>query len=190
MMNTEQNPVIPAEIVVDMTFVGELIKDVSRKSESLNIDISPSIEAVCSFEFDGSASGIVIDTGKHFQPTQYDLHHVIYTYLTTTGDNNIIQLHSVVDWKGVEPKTFSCEFDVATSKGIPSSVYEAYAYLSASSTLSKGEMIEIFGGATCCLAALTFYDYFCEVEKPKEDFYFSAIDAILNDLEASGISVA
>ncbi|WP_212568465.1 hypothetical protein, partial [Vibrio parahaemolyticus] len=72
--------------------------------------------------------------------------------------------------------------DLASEAGIPPSIYEAYAYLSANSELSKGELLEIFGGAVCSLACNTFYyDFDCADDL--ESFYFDAYAAFNRDLE-------
>lgn len=190
MTNMTQTQSIPEAIMDEMKFLKGLIDATNFKSEKLDIEIDTTTKAVSFPEYNGCAVGMVINTGKCFYTCGqdassgvYDLMNIISTdWQSSSTRGTTVRLNSSVKWQGVAPKTFSCEYDLASKAGIPPSIYEAYAYLSANSELSKGELLEIFGGAVCSLACNTFYyDFDCAGDL--ESFYFDAYAAFNRDLE-------
>ncbi|AUJ34093.1 hypothetical protein [Vibrio vulnificus] len=191
MTNMTQTQSIPEAIMDEMKFLKGLIDATNFKSEKLDIEIDTTTTKAVSFpEFNGCAVGMLINTGKCFYTSEedacssvYDLMYIISTDCqpSLTGGTTV-RLNSSVEWQGVAPRTFSCEYDLTSEAGIPPSIYEAYAYLSANSELSKGELLEIFGGAVCSLACNTFY-YDFDYAGDLESFYFDAYAAFNRDLE-------
>ncbi|EGR2744445.1 hypothetical protein HJ202_15145 [Vibrio parahaemolyticus] len=193
MTNMTQTQSIPEAIMDEMKFLKGLIDATNFKSEKLDIEIDNTAEAVSFPEYNGCAVGMVINTGKYFYKFGedacsgvYGLMNIISTdWQSSSTGGTTVRLNSSVKWQGVAPRTFSCEYDLASEVGIPPSIYEAYAYLSANSELSKGELLEIFGGAVCSLACNTFYDDFgCTGDL--ESFYFDAYAAFNRDQDELG----
>ena len=147
MKNMTQTQSIPEAIMDEMKFLKGLIDKTNFKSEKLDIEIDNTAEAVSFPEYNGCAVGMVINTGKCFYKFGedacsgvYDLMNIISTdWQSSSTGGTTVRLNSSVKWQGVAPRTFSCEYDLASEAGIPPSIYEAYAYLSANSELSKGE---------------------------------------------------
>ncbi len=59
-------------------------------------------------------------------------------------------------WDGVPVKVFKCFYNFDTAKGLPQSMYEAFAYLCSQLSLPKEHMLEIFSFITCALHHLDF----------------------------------
>lgn len=64
---------------------------------------------------------------------------------------NTHTLTTEVTWEGVEPAEFTCIYDFDTAKGLPASMYQAYAYLRSQLNLPLETFLEIFGAITTAL---------------------------------------
>lgn len=170
--------------ITDSVISADIINDIASIGKADGVDCETPY-------FSDGGTGLFIDTGNDFflkAKVEYGdafvgIHDVmdrIDAYAEQLNDTTF-RIFTWVNGLDVEDKKFSCIFDLSTSKSIPQSIYDAYAYLNTNSKLSKGALLELFGAATCaiCCRCIPFYIE----EAGITDYYFDASEALSYDLK-------
>lgn len=165
----EQNPmfetnqlvdsVIPAEIIADMVFIEDIVYGKNYSSPLLGVTVNADDTRTPWFCDGGTAIFISTDKGlfaehKSEYGDAFDGIHDVMDCIEVYAEQlsgYTFRLTTWISGLDVENEGFDCIYDFSTSKSLPQSVYDAYAYLNAHSKLSKGVLLELFGAATCAI---------------------------------------
>jgi len=170
--------------IADSVISADIINDIASIGKEDGVDCETPY-------FSDGGTGLFINTGKDFfleYESEYgdaiDGIHDAMDHIDVYAkqlNGTIFEISTLVRRLDVEDEDFSCVFDLSTSKSIPQSIYDAYAYLKSNSKLSKGALLELFGAATCaiCCRGIPFYIE----EAGITDYYFDASEALDYDLK-------
>ena len=105
--------------------------------------------------------------------------------------DNTYSLLSSVRIEGLDYAEFPCTYDFDTAKGLPPSIYQAYAYLCSGLKLHLERRLEIFSAMTSSLP-LNNWDIFDEYDGTKGamGYYFDVISAFEHDMFTQQLTTA
>lgn len=183
--------IIPKAIQQDMNILWEITQDKrdsvvnERGLESEVAVLGTSERGGLMLAFD-SFNSLSHNTGEFDYDSFLRTTDPVYTEIDHLFDDTYI-LSTEVTWEGITPAEFRCIYDFNSAKGLPASMYQAYAYLRSQLDLPLETFLEIFGAITTALP-LIHLDLFLGGDFDTMGGNFDVGKALAHDMETQQLT--
>lgn len=186
---------IPAPIQSDMATLFEITQG-KRHSVVNEQGLTSEVTELGYFEYGGiklafdSPNSLTRGEGEYDDSLVFTLVEDVHIYADHLFGNTYT-LTSAVMLDGLDQKSFKCVYDFDTAKGLPPSIYQAYAYLCAELDYTLENRLEIFSAMTSSLP-LNNWELFNEYDGGKGTMgrYFDVEKALAHDMQTQQLIAA
>ena len=175
---------IPASIQNDMKALNGIMNNAVNDQS-----ITTEIATYRDFEYGGiklafdSPNSLTLEELEYDDSLFFTLAEKVHIFTSHLFDNTYT-LTSWVMLEGLEEEEFKCVYDFDTAKGLPPSIYQAYAYLCAGLDYTLENRLEVFCAMTSSLP-LNNWEFFNDYDGDEGTMgcYFDVEKALAHDMQ-------